>query len=741
MRLIYLLGLISYLFSGTLIAQTNIRAQIDKPLHLKSQAVFSTENIIFSEAFDEQKLPENWTDTVFSTEKTWTFQPLPDYPFSDIINGDLASAICPWVNDTIGQNEWLISPIIALPSDPKNIQLDFYAGFSKTWIKNANLELWIGDFQASDTIWKKIWNAASYVDTMTANWTWRAAYSSLTTYKGKSIKLGFRYTGKNGDLIAIDNIVVSSYDKANEAEILSFSLNNQLEDAVIDAQNKKISVKMIYGSNFSEIIPSFTLSAGATSSIKSGDTIAIVPGEPFEIEVLAEDSVTTSIWEISAIEAEVVKDADIKSFSIIGQTRAALIDTKNAIIEAEINCKTNPDSLIVSFEISKAATSSIQSGDTISVGIESPYAILIDAQDTTVSRTWQLIVSVRDYTANILSFSIPKQIGAAIIDTAANSIFVQLPYGSKLDSITPNFTLGDCASSMPASGDTVAFTNKIPKTFLVYPQNENLAPVSWKITIQLQKNTLFTQGFDAKDSIPLDWKVDTLSTKSWTFKHVPDYPFSTVYKPSKYSAFVPWSATDEQNEWLISDTFDTQSFVDLGIKDVKLGFYAGYNPYFSYGFCDLKAYVRTLTGQWQLKWQMPEVNENPYDWAWRYQQIDLSTLLGQKLQLAFVYAGNNGDLIAIDDIQVFSEPDELLKNEHKINSVSFYPNPASDYIVLQGEKLTRILLYDLSGRMVFGQKNITPGNAIRLPALQKGLYLLKMQYETGEISIQKLQIQ
>jgi len=741
MRQLYLFLLISYIFSGSLIAQTNIRASIEKAGQFKGQVVLSEENILFSESFDQQKLPENWTDTVFSLEKTWIFQPLPDYPFSEIHSGDFASAICPWVNDTIGQNEWLISPIIDLPSDPKNIQLEFYAGFSKTWIKNANLEFWVGDFQLTDTIWKKIWNAGSYVDTLSADWTWRDANASLTSYKGKSIKLGFRYTGKNGDLIAIDNIIISSLDKANEADILSFSLNNQLEDAVIDAQNKKISVKMIYGTNLAQIVPTFTISAGATSSIQSGDTIAIRPGETFEIEVMAEDSISVNVWQITATEADVVKEADIKSFSIIGQTRATIIDTKNAIIEAEINCTANPDSLVVQFEISKAAKSSIQSGDTLAVGIESPYPILIQAQDTTISRTWQLLVSVRNYTADIISFAVPSQIGASIIDTAANTIFVQLPYGSSLEKVVPSFNLADCATSAPASGDTLAFENKIPKNFLVYPQNTALPPVSWKITIQLQKNTIYTQNFDAKDSIPLEWNVKSTSEQTWTFKHVPDYPFSAIYKPSKYSAFVPWSATQEQDEWLTSPTISTQGFVDQNITDLKLGFYAGYNPVFCTGYSDLLVYVKSATSDWQLEWQMPKENENPNSWIWRYQQIDLSAFLGQEIQLAFVYKGSNGDLMAIDDIQLFSDPSDILKSEQRIKFVNVYPNPATDYIMLESQFTTEIKLFDLSGRMVLWEKNIAAGNAIRLPALKKGFYLLRMHLGTGEIITQKLQIQ
>lgn len=742
MRIFFSFWLIFFFFPMWIQAQISLKSAVAKYPPLKSAENLSAENILFSESFDLAQLPENWTDTVFSTEKTWIFQVLPDFPFSEIVSGDAASAICPYVNDTIGQNEWLITPIIELPAVAKTIQLDFYAGFSKTWLKNANLEVWLGDFLPTDTVWKKIWNAASYKDTLSSNFTWRKASASLTTYKGKNIKLGFRYVGEKGDLIALDHIIVSSFDKANEADILSFSLTNQLEEAVIDAQNKTISVKMIYGTDFSALVPTFTLSAGATASIQSGDTISLTSGEPFEIEVLAEDSVSKNTWKLTATEAEVAKEANIVSFSITGQTQPAIIDTKNAIIEAEISCTTNPDSLILTFETSKAATASIQSGDTMAVGILSPFPIVVQAQDTSVSRTWQLVVSVRDYTANIVSFSVPGQIGSAIIDTVQNTVFLQLPYGSKLDSLIPSFYAADCATSEPASGDTLRFENKVPKTILVYPKNTSLAPVKWNVTIQLQKNAIYTQGFDAKDSIPEGWNVHSESEKTWTFKHVPDYPFSAIYKPSKYSAFVPWAADgEEQDEWLMSAPISTQSFVDQGITDLKLGFYIGYNPYFSDGYCDLQVMVKTENSDWQLKWQLPSEEENPIEWTWRAKSVDFTSYLGQEIQLAFVYKGINGDLIALDEIQLYSDPTELLKIKDAQNYMKVFPNPASDYIMLEGDFLSDICLYDLSGRIVFQQKNIVPQSIIALPNLKKGLYLLKAVNQKGEISTQKLQIQ
>ena len=723
-----------------LLAQINIKSPINKNLYKTTQIEGGDE--IFYESFDENNLPTNWTDTVFSNKQTWMFQDLPDLSFSEINSQNISSAICPWNNDTIGQNEWIISPIIQLPEDYRSIVMNFYAGFSRPWLNNANLEIWVGKFLEDTTIWTNNWNARSHVDTLGVDWTWHPSEINLGAYKGTDIKLGIRYTGNNGDLVAIDDIYIAGLEFANESEILTFSLSNQKTEAIIDAQNNTISVELIYGTDFNSIIPQFTISSGAFSNILSGDTIELVRNEIFEIKVTAEDSISYKTWQLTATEAIVNTEANIESFSIQGQTGAAIIDTKNALVEIEVDCHTDLSEIVPNIEISKAATILPAIGDTISMEEGVSYFFQIQAQDTSISTKWQIVPTVRDYTSNILSLTFANQSGSSLIDSETKTIFAELIYGTNLDSLSPKFSLSDCATSVPLSGDTISFENNIPKKILVYPNDSTLTATEWTVIVQLKENTLFNEAFDSKDSIPEEWIISSLSSNTWQIAQLPDFPFSSIYKLSKYSAFCPWTSSENQEEWLISPVISTQSFVDLEITDLKLGFYVGYNHLYSYGYSDLIVQIKTDVTDWTEVWKIPAEDNNSSEWYWHQNTISIDNYLGENIQLGFLYQGFNGDLIAIDNVIVYSNPFTGIKKNKAIdNWVKIYPNPASHYLYVESEEQIQLEIIDLSGRTLLKKDNLSNNSSVNIEQLKKGLYIAKFVSKTGKISTQKLQIQ
>jgi hypothetical protein len=705
----------------------------------------SSGDVLFYEGFEQNSLPDNWTDTIHTNVKSWIFAELPDFPFKNINSQSPISAICPWNNDTtdIKQNEWLISSEINLPAGYKSISLDMYAGFSKTWLANANLEIWAGIVSGTTVSWSKVWNAQAYTDTLSSSWTWRKVSTSLIAFQSQNIKLGIHYTGNNGDLIAVDDISINGYKQGNGADILSFTVNNQKSDAVITAQKDSIHVEMLYGTDFTKLIPQFSLSSGATSSPSSGDTINVTPNEVFPITVTSEDGLIIKTWQLVAIEATVSKEAKIISFSVPTQTGTATIDDKNSIIQIEIDCKTDLTKLVPTLSISKAATIYPAIGDTISAEVNIPYFYTVVAQDTTISQKWQVIFSFCDYTANILNFTLPGQSGSSLVDQVNNTVFLEMNYGSALENIIPTITLADCATSSPASGEAVSFTNKIPETFIVQPKDTSLKPTTWEVTVQLKNNTLFVEEFDAAESIPSNWTLTAQADKTWIFENQQANSFTNLYSISKYSAICPWSSSQEQNEWLTSPLISTQSFVDAGVTDLKLSFYAGYNYSFMHGFADLIVKIKKASQtDWTPIWQIPEDDAKASSWYWHQVIIPIDSYLGSDIQIAFAYQGINGDLVGIDDIQMYSNPFTGIFHTTSLNNdIQIYPNPAKLNLNLSAKNNGTLSIIDLSGRIVLTKQVYAGNTTIDISNLKQGLYIARFINNERISSTQKFQIQ
>jgi len=724
------------LASFSAFAQENIR---NLPLVKSNLQYKSSSNTLFFEGFDQSLLPDNWTDSVSSVSYSWRFQQLPDYPFSEIDNSSKASAICPWRNDTIDQNEWLISPIVEIPDSFKSVFVDFYAGYSKAWLANANLEVYVGDFGVADTSWSVLWKASGESDTLDNSWYWRHINKSISQFSGKKVKLAFRYVGNDGDLAAIDNVSILVYTLSQEAQILSFSIPEEVEEATIDDVNHEVHVTILHGTSLDSLIPSFSLSPGAKSEPASGDTISVVENKAFPCIVKAADTTKIITWNLFVSQSSVQQGTDFVDFSTVGQTSASQIDTLNKLINVEVGCDVDLDSLVPKFALSSGASADIATGDTIKVEENIPFNILVTAQDDTISSKWQLVVTVSDYHRIIEEFSLAEQNGAAIIDTSTHTVFLELKYGTDLSKLVPYIQISDCGKSIPASGDTIAFENNIAQEFEIFALDTTLGAQKWYVTVKLAKNSLYLYGFDVNDTLPpLGWQVVKNNAKTWAIHKVEDLPFTTVDKRSKFSAICPWSADSAQDEWLISPYIDTKTFIDNGISDLKLAFYAGYNYTFLEGNANLKCFVKTAVTDWTQIWQLSENPRIDNRWYWHDVLVSLDDYLGDSIQLAWQYEGINGDLVALDGVDLFSDPTAGIKPNLGSNfDISVYPNPNSGNFVIRAKEKYSVQIYSINGRLMLN-KEIYPNENKFIKSWKKGIYLMQIQNKKGEIDYRKL---
>lgn len=91
-----------------------------------------------------------------------------------------------------------------------------------------------------------------------------------------------------------------------ESQILAFSVNNQVENTLIDAENKKVIVKVSDDADLSSLVSSFELSKYATAFVndslqQSGETINDF-NSPVEYTIHAEDG-SSSMWTVEVLKA------------------------------------------------------------------------------------------------------------------------------------------------------------------------------------------------------------------------------------------------------------------------------------------------------------------------------------------------------------------------------------------------------------------------------------------------------
>jgi hypothetical protein len=127
-------------------------------------------------------------------------------------------------------------------------------------------------------------------------------------------------------------IVVASFGsckkelaKSSDANILKFTLKEQVDTAKIDKTNRKVEITVKYTSNVKKLVPVIEISQGASITPKSGDTVDFSSGSA-DFVITAEDK-SASNWKvyITIEKSGLSGDNKILSIAIPGQIGEAVI--------------------------------------------------------------------------------------------------------------------------------------------------------------------------------------------------------------------------------------------------------------------------------------------------------------------------------------------------------------------------------------------------------------------------------
>ncbi len=178
-------------------------------------------------------------------------------------------------------------------------------------------------------------------------------------------------------------------------EFLTFQLSQQIKEAIIDSINHTILVEVAYGTDVQFLVPTFTLSEGATVLL-ANDSLDFT--QPVIFTVIAEDGITQIDWSIKVIVAnqeETLNTAtNFITFEVEQQVMPAIIDTINYMINVEVASNTDVTALTPIFTLSKGASASPISG--MAIDFTDPVIYTVVAEDDSTTQAWTITVIITE---------------------------------------------------------------------------------------------------------------------------------------------------------------------------------------------------------------------------------------------------------------------------------------------------------------------------------------------------------
>jgi len=148
----------------------------------------------------------------------------------------------------------------------------------------------------------------------------------------------YTVTAENGSDIQNWEVTVQNLLNS-ESEIISFVINGQIGETVINTDNKTINLVMAVGTDLSALVPTITVSEGASVNPSSGSVVDFSGGD-VSFTVTSEDNQSTTVWVVSislnvSIE-EIVETKNIWVFPNPTSGILNIVDDSEKIISVEI---------------------------------------------------------------------------------------------------------------------------------------------------------------------------------------------------------------------------------------------------------------------------------------------------------------------------------------------------------------------------------------------------------------------
>jgi hypothetical protein len=197
------------------------------------------------------------------------------------------------------------------------------------------------------------------------------------------------------------NHIASFTITSTATQMTAFNFTTPAATGAINQTNHTVALTVPYGTDVTGLVPTFTLSTGAT--LKVGSTVqtsGVTPQNftnPVTYTVTAQDGITTQNY-IVTVSFAANTAAQITAFTIPNQTGSTTINQTNHTVALTMPYGTNFTGLIPTFTLSAGATlkvgSTVQTSGVTPQDFTNPVTYTVTAQNGTTTQNYVVTVTL-----------------------------------------------------------------------------------------------------------------------------------------------------------------------------------------------------------------------------------------------------------------------------------------------------------------------------------------------------------
>ncbi|MDD2412912.1 MAG: hypothetical protein PHR79_08365, partial [Bacteroidales bacterium] len=232
------------------------------------------------------------------------------------------------------------------------------------------------------------------------------AQVSGTTANNFTAPVTYNVTAEDGTTTQawVVTVTVTTDPASTETDILTFDLTSPAVTGIVDATAHTVALTVPSGTNVTALVPTFTLSTGATAKVGA---VAQVSGTtannftaPVTYNVTAEDGTTTQAWVVTVTVTTdpASTETDILTFDLTSPAVTGIVDATAHTVALTVPSGTDVTALVPTFTLSTGATAKVcavaQVSGTTANDFTAPVTYNVTAEDGTTTQAWVVTVSI-----------------------------------------------------------------------------------------------------------------------------------------------------------------------------------------------------------------------------------------------------------------------------------------------------------------------------------------------------------
>ena len=216
-----------------------------------------------------------------------------------------------------------------------------------------------------------------------------------------------------------------------------------------------------------------------------------------------------------------------------------------------------------------------------------------------------------------------------------------------------------------------------------------------------------------------------------------------TYEMRNYANMSGYSDGAVENEdWLISPAFDMDAYENEALTFESAANHDGPNIELKMSTDYDGSSDPTQQGTWEDITGEADWSETEYNWV-PSGEIDLSTVEGSSVYIAFVYKSNpdaGAMTWEIDNFMLQGDETNSIGDNAFSSGISVYPNPSNGQFTVDSENLenAKVAVYSVTGAKVYETRINSTKQNMNLSNLDKGIYTLRFITQDNKVGVKQV---